>query len=73
MMDELGKLMDDFDKLLNKYSIDNVILVNMDDKKMGFRQLDKLINTDDGKFLVFSFSGKGKTLCLYCDEKEHHV
>lgn len=70
MNDELNKFMDNFYKLLKKYAIDDVILINFDDDSMGYQQLVKITNTDQGKYLVFSFSGRGDTLCADCKKEK---
>lgn len=69
--------MDDFDKLMKKYSLDDLILINFDDDEMGYRQLVKISDTEEGRLLVFCFSGKGDVLCPSCAEnndpkKVHH-
>ena len=70
-MSMLDKFMDEFDDLLKKHLIDDVILVNFDDNQMGFRQLIKISETEQfGRCLVLSFSGKGEILCPCCAGKE---
>ena len=62
----------EFNTLLKKYSIDDVVLINFDDDKMGYRQLMKITDTDAGRLLVMSYSGKADILCpcCSCDTKE---
>jgi hypothetical protein len=69
-MKVLDEFMNEFDSLLKKYSIDDVVLINFDDDQMGYRQLVKLSETEEGRLLVMSFSGKGEILCPCCAEKE---
>lgn len=67
-MPEIENFMDEFDVLLKKYSIDDVILTNYDDDTMGFRQLVKIIE-DEKKFLVLIYSGKNEILSTCCKEE----
>lgn len=69
-MPEIDDLMNEFDILLKKYSIDSVILINDDDGQMGYNQLNKIIVSDEEKVLLFKFSGKGNTLCPCCASKQ---
>lgn len=72
MMNEIEEFMDEFNELLKKYAVDDVILINFDDKEMGVRQLVKFTKDEDKKYLVMSFSGKGEILCPCCAGKESH-
>jgi hypothetical protein len=72
-MDEIDVFMNEFDALLKKYSIDDVILTNRDDDAMGKRQLMKIIDSEDGKFFVMVFSGTDKVLCPCCKQREKDV
>lgn len=64
--DQITQFMDEFDLLLKKYSIDDVVLINFDDDQMGYRQLVKITNSEEGRLLVMSYSGKGEILCPCC-------
>lgn len=59
----------DFKELLKKYSIDEVILANFDDEQMGFHQLSKIEEDEDGRMLILAFSGKDDYLCCHCEKK----
>lgn len=69
-MDILTEFSTEFNALLKKYSIDDVILINFDDDEMGFRQLIKFTEADGERYLVMSFSGKGDILCPCCKGKK---
>jgi hypothetical protein len=69
-MELINKFMDEFDELKKKYSIDKVILVNFDDNEMGYHQLSKILDLEEGRFLSMSFSGKNETLCPCCAKNE---
>lgn len=59
----IDDFMDEFDILLKKYSIYDVVLINFDDDEMGYRQLMKITEIDGVRLLVMSYSGKGNILC----------
>lgn len=63
--------MDEFDALLMKYSIDDIILINYDDNQTGRCQLMKFAECEEGKFLVMPYSGNGEILCECCIEREN--
>ncbi len=69
-MKMIDEFMEEFDSLLKKYSIDDVVLVNFDDDEMGYRQLVKFSEIDERRLLIMSFSGKGEILCPCCAAKE---
>lgn len=70
-MEIIEEFMKEFGCLLEKYSLDDIVLINFDDDQMGYRQLVKITETDQGRFLVMSFSGKGEVLCPCCSKKMH--
>ena len=72
MTNEIEEFMDEFNDLLKKYAVDDVILINFDDNEMGYRQLMKFTKDEEKKYLVMSFSGKDETLCPCCKGKESH-
>ncbi len=70
-IDKLDLFMKDFDDLLKKYKIHDIVLSNHDNDEMGFQQLHKIIHDENGRFLVLAFSGSGRKLCPCCNGKEN--
>lgn len=56
-MPEIENFMDEFDVLIKKYSIEDVISTNFDDDTMGLRKLIKIIE-DEKIFFILIYSGK---------------
>ena len=50
-MEILDEFMEEFSNLLKKYSIYDVILMNFDDKQLGYHQLVKLVDDNDKRYL----------------------
>lgn len=68
-MKKLDEFMKEFDELLNKNDVKDIILINFDDNQMGYRQLVKIVEIEKGNCLVIGFSGEGRILCPCCAEE----
>lgn len=72
-MELSAEFVDKWNAFLESEGIDDVVLHNWDDKKMGYVQLMKFVpGENDEKILVLVYSAKGEILCPGCQEKAGH-